>query len=167
MRACGISIYRTALPLLVFAALASTVLFTFEERILAVTNRRAEFLRHVIRGGSAADLRRAESQVADRAERRDLSLPVSTTRRAASSTRCRCSAFDPATQGADRARLTPRKPTYAGTAGDADDLGGAKTGWMRDFAGADVTRYAPIDDQRPSRSSRPTTSSPRRRRRSA
>jgi LPS export ABC transporter permease LptF/LPS export ABC transporter permease LptG len=52
MRACGISLYRTALPLLVFAAIASTVLFTFEERVLAVSNRRADYLKHIINGGS-------------------------------------------------------------------------------------------------------------------
>jgi LPS export ABC transporter permease LptF/LPS export ABC transporter permease LptG len=52
MRACGISIYRTAVPLLVFAALASAVLFAFEERVLAVSNRRADFLNHIIKGGS-------------------------------------------------------------------------------------------------------------------
>ena len=51
MRACGISLYRTALPLLVFAALASAVLFAFEERVLAFSNRRADYLNHIIRGG--------------------------------------------------------------------------------------------------------------------
>ena len=52
MRACGISIYRTAVPLVVFAVAASAVLFAFEEQILAVANRRADYLRHIIRGGS-------------------------------------------------------------------------------------------------------------------
>lgn len=52
MRACGISIYRTAVPLLIFAALASAVLFAFEERVLAVSNRRADYLNHIIKGGS-------------------------------------------------------------------------------------------------------------------
>jgi LPS export ABC transporter permease LptG len=52
MRACGISIYRTAVPLLIFAALASAVLFAFEERVLAASNRRADYLNHIIRGGS-------------------------------------------------------------------------------------------------------------------
>jgi LPS export ABC transporter permease LptG len=52
MRACGISIYRTALPLLVLAAIASGVLFTFEERVLAFSNRRAAYLNHIIKGGS-------------------------------------------------------------------------------------------------------------------
>ena len=52
MRACGISLYRTAVPLLVFAALASAVLFAFEERVLAASNRRADYLNHIIKGGS-------------------------------------------------------------------------------------------------------------------
>jgi len=52
MRACGISIYRTALPLLVFAIMASGLLFAFEERVLAFSNRRAGYLNHIIRGGS-------------------------------------------------------------------------------------------------------------------
>ena len=52
MRACGISIYRTAVPLLVFAVMASGLLFAFEERVLAVSNRRADYLNHIIKGGS-------------------------------------------------------------------------------------------------------------------
>jgi LPS export ABC transporter permease LptF/LPS export ABC transporter permease LptG len=52
MRACGISIYRTAVPLLIFAALASAVLFAFEERVLAASNRRADYLNHIIKGGN-------------------------------------------------------------------------------------------------------------------
>lgn len=52
MRACGISLYRTALPLVVLATAASALLFVFEEHVLAYSNRRAEALRHVIRGGS-------------------------------------------------------------------------------------------------------------------
>ncbi len=52
MRACGVSLYRTALPLLLFAFLASGVLFGLEERVLAASNRRAEQLKHVIKGGS-------------------------------------------------------------------------------------------------------------------
>jgi len=52
MRACGISLYRAAAPLLLFAAVAGAVLFVFEENVLAYSNRRADALRHVIRGGS-------------------------------------------------------------------------------------------------------------------
>jgi LPS export ABC transporter permease LptF/LPS export ABC transporter permease LptG len=52
MRACGISLYRTALPLLAFALLASAALFGLQERVLAAANRRAAEIRHVIKGGS-------------------------------------------------------------------------------------------------------------------
>ncbi len=52
MRACGISLYRTAVPLLVAAAGASLVLFALEERLLAPANRRASELSHMIRGQS-------------------------------------------------------------------------------------------------------------------
>src|SRR5439155_6959481 len=50
MRASGVSLYRSALPLVVFAIGFSGVLFELQERVLAVSNRRAEALRHVIRG---------------------------------------------------------------------------------------------------------------------
>jgi LPS export ABC transporter permease LptF len=56
MRACGISLYRAAAPLLAFAVVAGGVLFLFEENVLAYSNRRAEELRHVIRGGSPRTL---------------------------------------------------------------------------------------------------------------
>ncbi len=52
MRACGISLYRTSLPLVLLAMLASGVLFMFDENVLAYSNRRAEALRHEIRVGS-------------------------------------------------------------------------------------------------------------------
>jgi LPS export ABC transporter permease LptG/LPS export ABC transporter permease LptF len=53
MRACGISLYRTALPLVAFALAGSVLLFGMEERILATANQRAERLNHVIRTGQA------------------------------------------------------------------------------------------------------------------
>jgi len=52
MRACGISLYRTALPLIVFAIAASAILFAMEERVLATANRNADRLKHIIRTGS-------------------------------------------------------------------------------------------------------------------
>jgi LPS export ABC transporter permease LptF/LPS export ABC transporter permease LptG len=52
MRACGVSLYRMAMPLVAFALAASAVLFGLEERVLATSNRRAEQLKHVIKGGS-------------------------------------------------------------------------------------------------------------------
>lgn len=52
MRACGVSLYRTALPLVAFAFMASALLFGMEERVLATSNRQADRLRHIIRTGS-------------------------------------------------------------------------------------------------------------------
>ena len=52
MRACGISIYRTALPMVAFALGASAFLFGMEERVMATANQRADRLKHVIRTGS-------------------------------------------------------------------------------------------------------------------
>lgn len=51
MRACGVSLYRVAVPLLVFGAAASGVLFILQDGVLAYSNRRAEELRHEIRTG--------------------------------------------------------------------------------------------------------------------
>ncbi len=52
MKACGISLYRVAAPLVLFAAVASGLMFVLQEQVLAYANRRAESIRHVIRGGS-------------------------------------------------------------------------------------------------------------------
>ena len=52
MKACGISLYRVSLPLFLFSLLWSGVLFAMGESFLADANRRAEAIRHVIRGGS-------------------------------------------------------------------------------------------------------------------
>ena len=52
MKACGISLYRAAAPLLFFGMLWSGLMFILQESVLASANRRAEAIRHVIRGGS-------------------------------------------------------------------------------------------------------------------
>jgi LPS export ABC transporter permease LptF/LPS export ABC transporter permease LptG len=50
MRACGISLYRTAVPLLLLSVAGSGVLFGLEERVLAFSNRRADTINDAIRG---------------------------------------------------------------------------------------------------------------------
>jgi LPS export ABC transporter permease LptG len=50
MRACGISLYRAAAPLLLLAVLGSVALFGLEERVLAFSNRKADALNDAIRG---------------------------------------------------------------------------------------------------------------------
>jgi LPS export ABC transporter permease LptG/LPS export ABC transporter permease LptF len=52
MRACGISLYRTALPLLGLAAASGVLLFAIDDYALAPSNREARDLDHRIRHGS-------------------------------------------------------------------------------------------------------------------
>ncbi len=51
MKACGISLYRVALPMIVCALAAGAALFALEESVLGPWNRHAESIRHVMRGG--------------------------------------------------------------------------------------------------------------------
>ena len=53
IRACGVSLYRTALPLLLFAVAASGVLFGMQEIVLARANQQADRLERIIRGWPA------------------------------------------------------------------------------------------------------------------
>ncbi|HXH05646.1 MAG TPA: LptF/LptG family permease, partial [Vicinamibacterales bacterium] len=50
MKACGISLYRVAAPLVLAAVAGSLMLFSLEERVLARANRRAEALNAQMRG---------------------------------------------------------------------------------------------------------------------
>ena len=52
MKACGISLYRAALPIFVISLVWSGVLFGMSESILARANRRAEAINHEIRIGT-------------------------------------------------------------------------------------------------------------------
>ena len=52
MRACGISLYRTALPMVAFALAAGAFLVALQENVLSTANRRADQLNHHIRTGS-------------------------------------------------------------------------------------------------------------------
>jgi lipopolysaccharide export LptBFGC system permease protein LptF len=50
MKACGISLYRAAAPLLILAVIGSAILMGLEEGLLAAANRRADAISNVIRG---------------------------------------------------------------------------------------------------------------------
>jgi LPS export ABC transporter permease LptG/LPS export ABC transporter permease LptF len=50
MKACGISLYRAAVPLLAFAVLSGSVLFGLEEKVLAPANRQWKRYRMVFNG---------------------------------------------------------------------------------------------------------------------
>jgi LPS export ABC transporter permease LptG len=49
LRACGTSLYRTALPMVVLALVLSGILFALEDRVIAHSERQAETLRNIIR----------------------------------------------------------------------------------------------------------------------
>ena len=76
MRACGISLYRTALPMVVFAAAAGAVLVGIQENVLAAANRRADQLNHHIRTGTPQTFGLLNRKWIVGRERRDLSLSV-------------------------------------------------------------------------------------------
>ncbi len=50
LRACGVSLYRTAIPLVVLALVWSGMLFSLEDHVMAHSERQAEVLRNTIRG---------------------------------------------------------------------------------------------------------------------
>jgi LPS export ABC transporter permease LptG len=50
MKACGISLYRTALPVIALSLIGSAVLFGLEQRVLAEANRQADAIDNEIRG---------------------------------------------------------------------------------------------------------------------
>jgi lipopolysaccharide export system permease protein len=52
MKACGISLYRVALPMVAAAVVAGATLFALEQTVLGPANRKAQSIRHVMRGGS-------------------------------------------------------------------------------------------------------------------
>jgi LPS export ABC transporter permease LptG/LPS export ABC transporter permease LptF len=60
MKACGISLYRAAAPLLILALIGSAILMGLEEGVLAASNRRADAINNMIRGRlpTATDLNR-------------------------------------------------------------------------------------------------------------
>jgi LPS export ABC transporter permease LptG/LPS export ABC transporter permease LptF len=53
MKACGISLYRVAVPMVAGAIAGGAFLFALEQTVLGPANRRAQTIRHVLSGGSA------------------------------------------------------------------------------------------------------------------
>ena len=52
MKACGISLYRVALPMVGAAFVAGATIFVLEQTVLGPANRKAEAIKHVMKGGS-------------------------------------------------------------------------------------------------------------------
>ena len=160
MRACGISLYRTAVPLLVFAALgAARCCSRSRSACWRSANRRAEYLSHIIRGGSAADLRRPQPQMAGRTQTAR-SITTSTSIRGERELNGAVGLrFDPATHGADATRVFATQAAYAPAPPAIRTPWIARGGWMREFdRRPKVTKFTPLRRRRRCRSSPPTTS---------
>jgi LPS export ABC transporter permease LptG len=141
MRACGISLYRASLPLLAFALLGTGLLLAVEERVLVVTNRRAEYLNQMIRYGSAkmfdvlnrkwligpdGELYHYEYYDPNRRELNQFSVFE----------------FDPDTHVLMR-RTYAMQASYAPRTPDGDTTPWiAQLGWRREFTRADVSKFA-------------------------
>jgi LPS export ABC transporter permease LptG/LPS export ABC transporter permease LptF len=142
MRACGISIYRTAVPLMVFAIVASGVLFSFEEYVLPISNRRADYLKHVIRGGSPRtfDVLNRKWIIGREGEVYHYQYfdPSKGELNGISVFR-----FDPSTHALVQ-RGYATHATFAPRGIDDPDAWIAQSGWVREFAGTQVTRYTPL-----------------------
>jgi len=52
MKACGISLYRVAVPMVICAILAGGAMMALEQSVLGTSNRKAEAIKHIMRGGS-------------------------------------------------------------------------------------------------------------------
>lgn len=140
MRACGVSLYRTAVPLLLFGVIAGVFLFALEERVLSVTNRRASYLKHLIRTGSPqtfdvlnrkwlmgrnGEIYRYEYYDPRRQELNGLSVFE----------------FDPVTRALVR-RTFATRASYEPRANQGDKLAwAAHAGWQREFAAGDVATF--------------------------
>jgi len=52
MKACGISLYRVAVPMVICAILSGGAMMALEQTVLGTSNRKAEEIKHIMRGGS-------------------------------------------------------------------------------------------------------------------
>jgi LPS export ABC transporter permease LptG/LPS export ABC transporter permease LptF len=142
MKACGISLYRVAVPMLVCAAATGALLFGLEESILGSSNRRAERLRSLIRSGVESTSVSTRQWVAgDRAEIYNYTYA------------------DPANKAllqvqvfalnADRSKLVSRTFAERAVPAAADsDHWTLERGWRRDFrADGNAETFAPFDSQ--------------------
>ena len=147
MRACGISLYRTAVPLLVFALAASAVLFAFEERVLAPSNRRAGQLNHIIRGGAPQTFDVLNRKWLAGTRRRDLSLPVLQSAQQELNG-LSVFRFDAAARDARASARMPRAPATRRAGRMTAPRGRSAAAGCASSPAGEVTRYEPFDTAR-------------------
>ena len=146
MRACGISIYRTALPMLAFALAAAVILVGIQEYVLATANRRAEQLDHEIRFGKpqtfgllnrkwlvgrSGEVYHYQHYDPRRQELHSLSVFE----------------FDPDDHRLTRRRFAQKATYTADARPDAEPQWALEHGWVREFAAANEVRFASFTDQ--------------------
>lgn len=145
MKACGISLYRVALPLLLCAAVAGGTLFALEESILGPWTRRAYAIRHVMRGFS--------SQTFDVLDRRwlvgrdgDIYHYAYFDPRQGQLTQLSIYEFAGEMERIAR-RVFAERATYRG--GNGDGGWRVERGWVREFeADGDTRQFAPFTEAR-------------------
>jgi LPS export ABC transporter permease LptG len=140
MKACGVSLYRVALPLLVMGAIGSAALFGIEESLLGKANRRAQQLNHVIRGGSARTFDVLNRQWVAGREGRLYHYVFFDPRRLEMNG---LSVYD-----FDKAQWRIATRLYAGQATFRGGTWDAVNGWSREFdAKSSVKAYAPFQER--------------------
>jgi LPS export ABC transporter permease LptF/LPS export ABC transporter permease LptG len=137
MRACGVSLYRAAMPMLACAAIVGGLLFVMDATVLGTANRRADALDDQLRGGSR------------------LVTPHQPWRRGANGEVYHVEAFDRDTQrfhALDVWRVDPamsrlieqtwaREASYVQTDGNTAGLLRLQSGWTRAFDGDGRSRH--------------------------
>ena len=146
MRACGISLYRTALPMVLLAAAAGAVLVGIQENILATANRRADQLNHHIRTGSPKTFGLLNRKwIAGRNgeiyhyqyydPRRQELHHVAVLE------------FDPKDHTLTTRRFVQKAVYTADLRPDAEPQWALNQGWVREFGPGSQVRYTPFTDQ--------------------
>ena len=146
MRACGISLYRTALPIVALALAAGGVLLGIQERVLPTANRRADQLNHHIRTGSPQTFgllnrkwiagRNGEIyhyQYYDPA-RRELNVVA-------------VLEFDPEDHRLIRRRHVQKATYVADERPDAEPMWSLNQGWVRDFSPNNEVQFTPFTNE--------------------
>ena len=142
MKACGISLYRVALPMFVCAACVGALLFVLEESYLGPANQRAERTRAVIRSGvEMTDLSIRQWVAGDRGEIYYYTYADPATRVLLQATTFALNA--------DRSRLLSRTFAERAVPGAGDgDVWSLEQGWHRDFADSGASsKFATFERQ--------------------
>ena len=141
MKACGVSAYRTALPLLVLAAAACGLAFLVQERIVPAAHAQAEAARGAIldlspRSYSYHNRHWILGRAGDRIYRYEYFEP-------ATATFSRLSVFD-----LDSDRWALRRRSFAATAAFEGDALLTRDGWTREFTPPSGPSFTPTESGR-------------------